>query len=501
MPHGRRQGRDLERGPRPHAGRGDGRGHRPRDRPAGRRALGALRALPAPRRAARRRPRRGRRPDLRRCTAGTTASTPASARTTTPRRSRSSRAVLEGDDLFVDRDEVAALQDAPPAAVRPRRVPGLLPATRTWSRRSRSSTYIHELAANGLDQDRPPRSGRRDGRAARASCRRGTTSSSSPRSSRGCRCSTTSRSAPRCASGPNADKPLWLDIPIFVSDMSFGALSQEAKTALVAGRRARRHRHLLGRGRHAARGAGREQPLLLRARVGPLRLVVDVLKKVQAFHFKGGQGAKTGTGGHLPGHKVVGRIAEVRGLPEGTPRSRRRASPTGTRSTTSAASPTTVRERSGGIPIGFKLSAQHIEDDIDAALDDRRRLHHPRRPRRRHRRGAAAVPRQHLGADDPRARPGPRATSTGAGGATSRSSSPAACATRPTSPRRSRSAPTRSRSPTRRSRRSAASACGRATPTTARSASRPRSRTCGPGCPVDEAAAPARPLPAGDASS
>lgn len=23
--------------------------------------------------------------------------------------------------------------------------------------------------------------------------------------------------------GPNADKPLWLDIPLFVSDMSFGA--------------------------------------------------------------------------------------------------------------------------------------------------------------------------------------------------------------------------------------------------------------------------------------
>jgi glutamate synthase domain-containing protein 2 len=28
-----------------------------------------------------------------------------------------------------------------------------------------------------------------------------------------------------------------------------------------------------------------------------------------------------------------------------------------------------VRERTGGIPIGFKLSAQHIEDDIDFALE------------------------------------------------------------------------------------------------------------------------------------
>ncbi len=35
--------------------------------------------------------------------------------------------------------------------------------------------------------------------------------------------------------GPNAAKPLWLDIPLFVSDMSFGALSPEAKVALAGG--------------------------------------------------------------------------------------------------------------------------------------------------------------------------------------------------------------------------------------------------------------------------
>lgn len=95
---------------------------------------------------------------------------------------------------------------------------------------------------------------------------------------------------------------------------------------------------------------------------------MDLLRKVQAFHFKCGQGAKTGTGGHLPGHKVTGKIAQVRGLPEGT----------------SAISPSRfpdwehvddfrrfaeeVREFTGGIPIGFKLSAQHVERDIDAAL-------------------------------------------------------------------------------------------------------------------------------------
>ena len=41
-----------------------------------------------------------------------------------------------------------------------------------------------------------------------------------------------------------------------------------------ARRAARGHRHLLGRGRHAARGAGGELAVLLRARLGALRLVV-----------------------------------------------------------------------------------------------------------------------------------------------------------------------------------------------------------------------------------
>lgn len=37
----------------------------------------------------------------------------------------------------------------------------------------------------------------------------------------------------------------------------------------------------------------------------------------QAFHFKGDQGAKTGTGGHLPGDKAQGKIDGVRGLEPG----------------------------------------------------------------------------------------------------------------------------------------------------------------------------------------
>ena len=90
---------------------------------------------------------------------------------------------------------------------------------------------------------------------------------------------------------------------------------------------------------------------------------------MQAFHFKGGQGAKTGTGGHLPGNKVTGRIAEVRGLPEGTPAVSPSRFPDWDSLDDYRRFADEVREISGGIPVGYKMSAQHIERDIDAALD------------------------------------------------------------------------------------------------------------------------------------
>ncbi|MCP5495545.1 MAG: 4a-hydroxytetrahydrobiopterin dehydratase [Leptospiraceae bacterium] len=168
--------------------------------------------------------------------------------------------------------------------------------------------------------------------------------------------------------GPNAKKPLRLKIPIFVSDMSFGALSEEAKTALAIGA------ELAGTGICSGEGGmlPEEQEAnsrylyeLASARFG---WHLSLVSKVQAFHFKGGQGAKTGTGGHLPGGKVIGKIAKVRGLPEGTPAI---SPPTFTDLITwqdYARVASEVREASGGIPIGFKISAQHIEEDIDFAL-------------------------------------------------------------------------------------------------------------------------------------
>jgi len=168
--------------------------------------------------------------------------------------------------------------------------------------------------------------------------------------------------------GPESKKPLQLDTPLFVSDMSFGALSEEAKIALAKGA------DMAGTGICSGEGGMLPDEQQVNRRyfyeLASAKFGYDesLLTKVQAFHFKGGQGAKTGTGGHLPGSKNTGKISEVRGIPAGQ----------------AAISPATfsdlvspddfkhfadrVRERTGGIPIGFKLSANHIERDIEFAL-------------------------------------------------------------------------------------------------------------------------------------
>ena len=168
--------------------------------------------------------------------------------------------------------------------------------------------------------------------------------------------------------GPRAAKPLRLEIPLFVSDMSFGALSEEAKVALSVGA------ELAGTGICSGEGGmlPEEQEAnsrylyeLASARFG---FSMEKLQKVQAFHFKGGQGAKTGTGGHLPGHKVKGKIAEVRDLEEGEPAISPPRFPDWDHEDDYRRFADEVREATGGIPIGYKLSAQHIEEDLDAAL-------------------------------------------------------------------------------------------------------------------------------------
>ena len=169
--------------------------------------------------------------------------------------------------------------------------------------------------------------------------------------------------------GPNAKKPLRLDIPLFVSDMSFGALSEEAKISLAKGAEMAGTGICSGEGGMLDEEQASNSKYFYELASAKFGFDWDKLKRVQAFHFKGGQGAKTGTGGHLSGNKVVGKIAAVRNLKEGTPA----VSPPTFDDLTTAEDfkefADKVRDVTGGIPIGFKLSANHIEEDIQFALD------------------------------------------------------------------------------------------------------------------------------------
>ncbi|MFO8003490.1 glutamate synthase-related protein [Thioalkalivibrio sp.] len=169
--------------------------------------------------------------------------------------------------------------------------------------------------------------------------------------------------------GPEARRPLQLEMPLLVTDMSFGSLSREAKIALAKGA------EVAGTGICSGEGGMLPEEQAENSRylfeLGPARYGYseDILDKIQALHFKGGQGAKTGVGGILPGAKVSEEIAKVRGIEAGrdavsppvipdleTPEDFRRFADG-------------VREKTGGIPVGFKLSANHVEQDLAFALE------------------------------------------------------------------------------------------------------------------------------------
>ncbi len=169
--------------------------------------------------------------------------------------------------------------------------------------------------------------------------------------------------------GPGAKKPLKLKIPLFVSDMSYGALSEEAKIALSMGAESAGTGICSGEGGMLPEEQQANSRYFYEMASARFGFSWEKVEKCQAFHFKGGQGAKTGTGGHLPGHKVQGKIAEVRDLKPGEDAISPARFPDWDTLDQIKDFAEQVREHTGGIPVGYKLSAQHIEHDIDAALE------------------------------------------------------------------------------------------------------------------------------------
>ena len=117
--------------------------------------------------------------------------------------------------------------------------------------------------------------------------------------------------------GPGARQPLVIETPLFVTHMSFGALSAEAKLALATGSAAVGTAVCSGEGGILPAEQQAAAKYIFEYVANKYSVTDENLKKVDAIEIKIGQSAKPGMGGHLPGRKVTAEIAAIRGKKTG----------------------------------------------------------------------------------------------------------------------------------------------------------------------------------------
>ena len=117
--------------------------------------------------------------------------------------------------------------------------------------------------------------------------------------------------------GPKAKRPLELDIPRYVTGMSFGALSYEAKTALARGATMAGTATCSGEGGMIPDERRYSSKWLYQCIQSRYGFNPHHLRLADACEFFIGQGCKVGLGGHLMGQKVTDQVAEMRSLPAG----------------------------------------------------------------------------------------------------------------------------------------------------------------------------------------
>jgi glutamate synthase domain-containing protein 2 len=168
--------------------------------------------------------------------------------------------------------------------------------------------------------------------------------------------------------GPEAQHPLVLDTPIYVSHMSFGALSREVKIALAKGSAAAKTAMCSGEGGILEESIQNAYKYIFEYVPNQYSVTDENLRRVDAIEIKIGQSAKPGMGGHLPANKVTPEIASVRGRPEG----KDIISPARFEDIRSKddlkRKVDWLRECSGGKPIGVKIAAGNVEADLEAVL-------------------------------------------------------------------------------------------------------------------------------------
>ena len=164
--------------------------------------------------------------------------------------------------------------------------------------------------------------------------------------------------------GKTAAKPMVLKHPVFVSHMSYGALSKEAKIALAKGSAAVQSAQCSGEGGILKEERDAAYAYVFEYVPNKYSVSDENLQRADAIEIKIGQGTKPGMGGHLPKDKVTKEIAAVREKPLGE--DIHSPSHFAELSDLDAlrAMVGELRERSQGRPIGIKIAAGHIEKDL-----------------------------------------------------------------------------------------------------------------------------------------
>lgn len=168
--------------------------------------------------------------------------------------------------------------------------------------------------------------------------------------------------------GKGAKQPMILESPVYISHMSFGALSKEIKTALAMGSAKAQTAMCSGEGGILPEEKAAAYKYIFEYIPNKYSVTDENLKSSDAIEIKIGQGTKPGMGGHLPGSKVTEEIAAIRGKNVGEDIQSPSKFPEINSKEDLKAMVDMLRERSEGRPIGIKLAAGNIEKDLAYAV-------------------------------------------------------------------------------------------------------------------------------------
>lgn len=165
--------------------------------------------------------------------------------------------------------------------------------------------------------------------------------------------------------GKNAKRPMILDTPVYISHMSFGALSKEVKTAMAKGSAMARTAMCSGEGGILPEEKAAAYRYIFEYVPNKYSVTDENLRTSDAVEIKIGQGTKPGMGGHLPGSKVTPEIAEIREKPLGEDVISPSRMPGINTKEDLRDLVEELRTRSDGRPVGIKIAAGRIEQDLE----------------------------------------------------------------------------------------------------------------------------------------